>query len=191
MFTKSSVRKERFLKFRSLANFFFSQPSMLQMSFYTQKLENMIGTSSPVVNFTTATPAASKVSYDDAETTTVNKDRPSIHYLFLNPANDSTLTFIFVLFKHTFYRENCRFQQDSNSDCLSRRRARLPPPRPKAVSIFVIVIKKHLKWGDEVMKRVSPIIQCSMDDVFHTNERRRPKLFDKHVDSPLAATKLL
>ena len=31
------------------------------------------------------------------------------------------LYLIFVLFKHKFYRKNCRLQQDSNSDCRSRR----------------------------------------------------------------------
>ena len=34
--------------------------------------------------------------------------------------------FIFVLFKHKFYRKNCRLQQDLNSDRWSRRRGRWP-----------------------------------------------------------------
>ena len=28
--------------------------------------------------------------------------------------------------------------------------------------IFFHCYKKHLKWGDEVMKKVSPIIKCSL-----------------------------
>ena len=29
-------------------------------------------------------------------------------------------------------------------------------------NIFCHYCKKHMKWGDEVMKRISPIIRCSM-----------------------------
>ena len=46
-----------------------------------------------------------------------------IYFYFLWPTPASFL-FIFVLFKHKFYRKNCRRQRDSNSDRLSRRRAR-------------------------------------------------------------------
>ena len=36
-------------------------------------------------------------------------------------ANNCFFLFIFVLFKHKFYRKNCRLQLDSKSDCRSRR----------------------------------------------------------------------
>ena len=43
-----------------------------------------------------------------------------------NVPTPASFLFIFVLFKHKFYRKNCRHQQDSNSDHRSWRRARWP-----------------------------------------------------------------
>ena len=50
-------------------------------------------------------------------------DRFSI-FLLKKRANPGLVLLIFVLFKHQFYRKNCRLQQDSNSDRRSRRLAR-------------------------------------------------------------------
>ena len=52
---------------------------------------------------------------------------------FLHYANDSTLT----LLRNSLFKNN---KQNNFFHCF----------------------KKHLKWGDEAMKKVSPIIQCSM-----------------------------
>ena len=38
-------------------------------------------------------------------------------------SNSGPFLFIFVLFKHKFYRKNCRCQRDLNSDRWSRRQA--------------------------------------------------------------------
>ena len=52
---------------------------------------------------------------------------PSLQLFFLkNGPTPASFLFIFVLFKHKFYRKNCRHQQDSNSDHRSWRRARWP-----------------------------------------------------------------
>ena len=45
-------------------------------------------------------------------------------FLLKKRANPGLVLLIFVLFKHKFYRKNCRLQQDSNSDRRSRRLAR-------------------------------------------------------------------
>ena len=48
------------------------------------------------------------------------------HCNFFKWANSGHFLFIFVLFKHKLYRNNCWLQRDSNSDCQSKRRARWP-----------------------------------------------------------------
>ena len=45
---------------------------------------------------------------------------------FFKWANSGLFLLIFVLFKHKFYRKNCRLQRDSNSDRQRRWRARWP-----------------------------------------------------------------
>ena len=55
----------------------------------------------------------------------VNYDRTQSSYNFSEKrATPGLFQFIFVLFKHKFYRKNCRLQRDSNSYHRSRRQAR-------------------------------------------------------------------
>ena len=75
--------------------------------------------------------------------TTVYSDRLSLHYppisdvfdrvFFVHYTNDSTLT----LLRNSLFNNNKQ-------------------------NIFFHCYKKHLKWGDDPKKKVSPIIQCSM-----------------------------
>ena len=46
--------------------------------------------------------------------------------VFLTGPTPASFLFIFVLFKHTFYRKNCRLQRDSNLDRWNRRQERWP-----------------------------------------------------------------
>ena len=56
---------------------------------------------------------------------------------FFKWANSGLFLLIFVLFKHKFYRKNCRLQRDSNLDHRSRRRS-----RPKSYNVAVILVAK-------------------------------------------------
>ena len=50
----------------------------------------------------------------------------SVKDIFSKWANTGLFLFIFILFRHKFYRKNCRLQGYSNSDRPSRRQARWP-----------------------------------------------------------------
>ena len=67
--------------------------------------------------------------------------------LFLKKrANSGLFLFIFVLFKHKFYRKNCRRQQDSNSDRWSRRRARWPLDHHHGPNLRILTIDNVRSW---------------------------------------------
>ena len=56
----------------------------------------------------------------------------------------SLFCLFFVLFKHKFYRKNCRCQQDSNSESRSRRRARWPLDHHHGLNIHSLFDWKSL-----------------------------------------------
>ena len=51
---------------------------------------------------------------------------------FFKWARPGLFLYTFHFLNYKFYRKNCMFQRDSNSDRQSRRQAWPPPPRPKA-----------------------------------------------------------
>ena len=72
----------------------------------------------------------------------------STQNFFLKMGQSQPLFVYFVLFKHKFYRKNCRRQQDSNSDRRSRRRVRWPLDHhhgPISSSYTCLVIIKPVK----------------------------------------------
>ena len=58
------------------------------------------------------------------------------------------LLFVFVLFKHKFYKRNCRLERDLNSDCWCRRRICWPLDHPHGLKLVVTFSIKSFthKW---------------------------------------------
>ena len=61
-------------------------------------------------------------------------------------AKPGLFLFIFVLFKHKFYRKNCRYQQDSNSDRRNRRRACWPLNHHHGLSQRICYVTCNIEW---------------------------------------------
>ena len=78
-------------------------------------------------------------------------------FSFFKCANPGHFLFIFVHFKHKFYRKNCRRQQDSNSDRRSSRQARWPLDHHhgRSSSFFD---HQMIKWGKCHWQQTSYVI---------------------------------
>ena len=93
--------------------------------------------------------------------------------LFLKMGQSQPLFVYFVLFKHKFYRKNCRRQQDSNSDLWSRRRARWPLDHHHGpLKTFSLKCESdELRWNFWVLIQQ---ILCSIGSLFTWKASSRP-----------------
>ena len=86
--------------------------------------------------------------------------------------NSASFLFIFGQFKHKFYRKNCRFQQESNSDRRNRRRAHWP------LDPVVVVIELQMKLNIPKMLFVIILSKC-----FFLKKWANPGLFFVYFQS--------
>ena len=70
------------------------------------------------------------------------------------------ILFIFVLFKHAFYRNNCRLQRDSNSDHWSRGRARWPLDHHHGQARHTLLTIKLVRNKNHFLLFWSLVISC-------------------------------
>ena len=97
----------------------------------------------------------------------------STQNFFLKMGQSQPLFVYFVLFKHKFYRKNCRRQQDSNSDLWSRRRARWPLDHHHGpLKTFSLKCESdELRWNFWVLIQQ---ILCSIGSLFTWKASSRP-----------------
>ena len=65
-------------------------------------------------------------------------------YVFQKQANPGLFLFVFVLFKHKFYRKNCRIRRDLNSDRWNLRQARRPLDHHDLIRVLYGCLDKKL-----------------------------------------------